>query len=101
VQLEITLTGDFARFRLGDHRHIGPRLQQEPKSHENYGVIIDQQHADHALPVSGVTAIKRTPGGWRWLAWKFPPGRAMRSANPRSPKWPGRTSAAGMPMASS
>src|SRR5665213_4248206 len=100
-QFEKTLTGDFTRFRLGDHRHIGLRLQQQPKSHSDYRMVIHQQHANHALAVNGISAISRTPCGSCDLTLKAPPSRVTRSARPRRPKCPGGVSVAGMPIPSS
>ena len=61
LELEIELACGFAGFRLGDHRHFRHGLQQQPKSHAHHGVIVDQQDADHAWTLKGMSAVRRTP----------------------------------------
>src|SRR5258708_36691 len=47
-ELQIELACSFAAVGLGDHRHFRGRLKQQAKSHAHHGVIVDQQHANHA-----------------------------------------------------
>ena len=50
AQIRIALAGRLAGLGLGHHGHISLRLQQQAESHANHCVVVDQQHADHALP---------------------------------------------------
>ena len=44
-----------------DHRDLADRLQQEAKSGSHHGVIIDQQHPNHAAALKGISAASRVP----------------------------------------
>ena len=61
IELKVALAGAFARFSFGDERNLRLRLQQQPKAHAYHRMIIDEQDADHAFPVSGICAFRRTP----------------------------------------
>ena len=60
-ELEVALARRLTGFRLGDDLDLRQRLQQEPKSGADHGVIVDQENADHVLPASGISALRHTP----------------------------------------
>src|SRR4029077_2506477 len=85
---------------LADDGHLALRLEQQPKAGAHDGVIVGEQHADHAALPSGISATISTP--WSPSATATgPPSCATRSARPRRPKWPARDQSSGSPTPSS
>src|SRR3569833_328826 len=92
-QIIVALAGAFARLGFSDDLDFRMRLQEQPETGANDGVVVYQHDADHALtvvavevPASGISAVRQTPCGSRLRTSRRPPRCSTRSVKPTKPK---------------